>query len=93
MDIISEIKEKRNQLLTTEQKCKIIDFVKYALVKGYSVVIYGAPHFGEWAITENRCEVPYRLHPAVEDMLKSMGFRCTRYYNKGGVEQGLEVRI
>lgn len=95
MSIIDEIKAARKEQLTDEQKGKILTFVSKSLTRDYKAIIYGAPHFGKWEFREDimRCEAPYALHPAIEEWLKGMGFHCSRYYNKMGVEQGLEVRL
>lgn len=96
MSIIEEIKASRKSLLTDEQKSKILTIVKKTLKNSNYTVVYGAPHFGKWEFRDDcitRCEAPYAFHPAIEEWLTSLGFRCSRYYNKGGVEQGLMVRI
>lgn len=95
MSIIDEIRAARKEQLSDEQKSKILAFIKRDLTKGYKSIIYGAPHFGRWWFREDigRCEAPYAMHLAIEEWLKGLGFQCSRYYNKMGVEQGLEVRI
>lgn len=93
MNVIEEIKTARKNRLNDAQKEEILTFVKRQLAKSYTCVIYGAPHFGKWEFRDERLEAPYSLHPAIEVWLTDLGFQCSRYYNKMGVEQGLEVRI
>lgn len=96
MNVIEEIRMSRKSMLTEEQKSRILAIMKKELKSNYSAIVYGAPHFGKWEFRDDcitRCEAPYSFHPAIEEWLTSLGFRCSRYHNAGGIEQGLMVRI
>ena len=38
-------------------------------------------------------ETPYRYHAAIAEWLRSLRFHTQRYYNQGGVDNGLQVWI
>ena len=95
MTIIEEIKQARQQLITGEQKEKLLENIKQQLVTDNTALIEGAPHFSEqvWRFSKWSCRAPYKCHAALAEWLQSVGFHTRRYYNKGGVEYGMEVWI
>lgn len=101
MSVIDEIKAARASQLTEEQKNKLLAYVKKVLTQKDHAVIGGAAHFSyDWKIPDPNtkdwwrdCFAPYKYHPAITDWLRSLGFKCRRYYNRGGVDQGICVQI
>lgn len=98
MNIIEQIKQKREQLLSEEYKNKLLDNIDCQLTYDDTALIEGAPHFADqvWRFPKERgysCRAPYKFHAAISDWLRSLGFKTRRYYNKGGVEYGMEVWI
>lgn len=94
MSVIDEIKQTRKSLLTEEQKNDILKAVKNGLIDREFFVIQGAPHFGKWEYFRGFInQAPYKLHPAITDFLRSHGFKVSRYYNRGGIEQGMKIEI
>lgn len=101
MSLIDEIRAARVSQLTEEHKEKLLAYIKKNLMQHDNVVIGGAAHFShDWKIPDpdskdwwKDCYAPYKLHPAITDWLISLGFTCSRYYNRGGVDQGICVRI
>lgn len=98
MSVIDDIKKGRESLITEEQKTKILKNIKCQLLSNESALIWGASHFSNqrWFFPDNSwqsCEAPYKYHAAISTWLEGLGFKTNRHYNKGGVEQGLEVRI
>lgn len=98
MTAIEEIRQAREQSISAERKVKVLEHLKKQLVNKESTVIWGAPHFRNevWEIPDHPSsdlKVPYKHHAALSQWLQSLGFRTRRYYNRMGVEQGMEVRI
>lgn len=107
MNVIDEIKAARKSLLTEEQKSKVLDCVKaqlvsndYALIEGAEhYAVYGGHHKWRFPKTEKEkgwhwsLEAPFPLHHAIAEWLRSLGFRCQRWYNGGGVDQGMMITI
>lgn len=96
MNVIEEIRNNRIQLLNEEHKKKILDNVKYQLTYKSEALVEGAAHFRsqECVFRENHnCRAPFKYHPAIEEWLRSLGFKTSRYCNKGGIDQGLSVWI
>ncbi len=98
MNIIDEIKRERASLITEEQKQKMLVNLKFQLKYKDSALIWGAPHFQNeyWNLPGEEwrdLRVPYKFHAAVSEWLQSIGFHTRRWFNKGGVEQGMEVWI
>ena len=98
MSIVEEIKQSRIVLLTKEQKEGILQSVKEQMKYKESALIFGAAHFGNqiWKFANgkcNDCQAPYKYHSAISEWLRAIGFKTQRYYNRLGVDQGLEVWI
>lgn len=101
MSLIDEIRAARVSQLTEEHKEKLLAYIKKNLMQNDYALIGGAAHFSyDWKIPDpdgkdwwRDCYAPYKLHPAITDWLTSLGFKCSRYYNRGGVDQGICVRI
>lgn len=106
MSIIEEIKTARKAQLTEEQKRKLLEGVKAQLVSNPYALIEGAEHYraedNRWRFPQDwrkSCnytgclQAPFKMHTAISEYLSSLGFYCRRWYNGGGVDQGLEVRI
>lgn len=101
MSLIDEIRAARVSQLTEEHKEKLLAYIKKNLMQNDYALIGGAAHFSyDWKIPDpdskdwwRDCYAPYKLHPAITDWLTSLGFKCSRYYNTGGVDQGICVRI
>lgn len=101
MDVIEEIRAKRASMLSEEHKTKLLSYIKKVLTHKNYAVIGGAAHFSyDWEIPDPNskdwwrdCFAPYKYHPAITDWLQGLGFKCSRYYNRGGVDQGICVQI
>lgn len=101
MNIIDEIRSERMNQVPEEYKQKILASVKSQLVNGCHgdwAHIDGAAHYPnqEWQFPNSdwgSVRAPYRYHAAIADWLRSLGFSCCRHYNKGGVDNGMEVRL
>lgn len=98
MSIIDEIKKERKDFLPKERKEQILSYLRIQLKEHESAIIRGARHFPDqaWKIPMSKgseLHAPYNMHPAIKEMLEDMGFLTRRYYNKGGIEQGMEVWI
>ena len=96
MTIIEEIKQARNQMLTEEQKSEILKRVKNQLVIKKEAIIDGARHYQnqEWLFRgETYVRAPFKYHAAISAWLEDLGFMTSRYYNRGGVDNGLQVWI
>ena len=101
MGLIEEIRAARVSQLTEENKEKLLAYIKKYLMRYDHALIGGAAHFSyDWKIPDpdskdwwRDCYAPYKLHSAITDWLTSLGFKCSRYYNRGGVDQGICVRI
>lgn len=94
MSIIDEIKQARNQLLSNDNKEKILARIKVQLIKESFAVIDGAKHYSsqEWKFGElTYVKAPYACHTAIAKWLEGLGFKTSRYYNNGGVDNGLKV--
>lgn len=98
--MINEIKKARAMLLTEEQKAFIKKYLKRELTYKPYAIIEGAKHFkNEWVLRDEpkrnfmQCRVPFQYHTAISDWLRSLGFNTDRYYNNGGVDNGLKVWI
>ncbi len=101
MSITDEIRSARMNKVPEEYKKKILTSVKAQLIDGYHgdwAHIDGAAHYPdqEWKMPSSPhgsvC-APFRFHAAIADWLRSLGFTCCRHYNKGGVDNGMEVRL
>lgn len=95
-NIIEEIKQSRIASISEEQKNSILENIKRQLVHKYEARIDGAAHYREqvWNFPKDKyCQAPFEFHAAIEQWLKSLGFRTRRYYNSFGVDQGLLVSI
>lgn len=95
-NIIEEIKKERVELIPEEYKNAILDNIKMQLKYSEIARIDGAAHYPnrDWDFPDNRyCYVPHKYHAALSEWLKTLGFYTRRYYNKGGIDNGLEVWI
>lgn len=96
MSIIDEIRKGRVEFVPAEYKEKILMNIKEQLIKNDNARIDGAAHYRnhEWKFPESGiCAAPYRYHAAIAEWLRSLGFHTQRYYNQGGVDNGLQVWI
>lgn len=102
MSIIDDIRAERVAAIPAQYKDDILKSVKKQLVSGRNgdyALIDGAAHYckQEWKFPEREWETivtaPFRYHAAISDWLRSLGFSCCRHYNKGGVDNGMEVRL
>lgn len=96
MSIIDEIRRGRVEFVPAEYKDKILMCVKTQLIKNETARIDGAAHYNnqEWKFPESGyCSAPYRYHAAIAEWLRGLGFHTQRYYNPGGVDNGLQVWI
>lgn len=92
MSIQEEIRQSRLSLLTKDEKDRILGCIKEQMKYKETALIYGAAHFQNQVWNFNtECQAPYKYHSALSEWLKSIGFTTRRYYNKLGVDQGLEV--
>lgn len=94
MSIIDEIKQARTQLISEEHKRQILLRIKNQLIKDEYAIIDGASHYPEqsWKFGETTyVRVPFKYHAAISEWLQSLGFKTSRYYNRGGVDNGLKV--
>ena len=101
MSIIDEIKSARINSVPEEYRDAILASVKAQLIDGWRgdyALIDGASHYRpqEWKIPKDPggtiC-APFRFHEAIAEWLRTLGFSCCRHYNRGGVDNGMEVRI
>lgn len=100
---INDIREARIKLLSEDRKEKILINIKNQLLYNGYARIDGAAHYGnkEWnfpTMDEKHqyqpiCYAPFKFHPAIAEWLNRLGFHTSRYYNKGGVDNGLKVWI
>lgn len=95
MTTIEEIKKARQNLLTDEQKSKLLEIISKILINNDHVIIASGSHFPnpKWCLEMRYLEVPYSKRAAVKDFLNNKGFYCKDYINGFGVNYGLEVRI
>lgn len=95
MNVIDEIKRARQQLVSEEQKKEILSRIKTQLIEREYAIVDGARHYKdqEWRFGETYIRAPYRCHAAISEWLQELGFKTSRYYNKGGVDNGLQVCI
>lgn len=96
MSIIDEIRKQRIAFVPEEYKEKILINIKHQLTYKEVARIDGASHYAsrDWSFPDNSyCYAPYIYHAAISEWLNSLGFRTSRYYNKGGVDNGLNVWI
>lgn len=101
MSIVDEIRSERINQVPEEYKQKILASVKSQLVKGWHgdwAHIDGAAHYPnqDWKFPSTdwgSVQAPFRYHAAIADWLHTLGFSCCRHYNKGGVDNGMEVRL
>lgn len=101
MNTIEGIRKVRVSQLTEEHKNQLLAYIKKVLIFKDHAVIGGAAHFYyDWKIPDPNskdwwrdCFAPYKFHPAITDWLISLGFKCSRYYNGFGVDQGICVQI
>lgn len=101
MSIIDEIRAARTSRISEEHKSQLLGYIKKILTIRDYALIGGAAHFSyDWKIPDpngkdwrSNCFAPYSYHPAITEWLKSLGFSCSRYYNRGGVDQGICVRV
>lgn len=94
MSIIDEIRKERMNLLTNEQKEKLLSCIKKQLVNSDYAIVDGAYHYyaQEWKYSEaGYCKAPFALHSAIKEWLQTLGFHTSRYYNGYGVDNGLKV--
>lgn len=87
MSIIEDIKQARMNLLTIEQKKRILANIKAQLLKKDYALVKGAAHYGKWDFPDKEremrgfaCEAPYSMHPAISEYLHSLGFHTRRHY-------------
>lgn len=103
MSIIDEIRSARIESVPEEYRDAILASVKAQLVDGWRgdyALIDGAAHYPrqEWEIPKDpggggTVRAPFRFHEAIAEWLRTLGFSCCRHYNRGGVDNGMEVRI
>lgn len=95
MSIIDEIKEARKQLVNEEQKTKILLQVKQQLTTREYAIIDGASHYRNqtWILEDHYIRAPFKCHAAISAWLQELGFKTSRYYNQGGVDNGLKIWI
>lgn len=104
MGIIDEIKRSRAAMLTDEKKEFILKYLKHSLKYRDYAIIDGAEHYkrvgtDKWITRDEpernfmQCRAPYMCHAAIAEWLHSLGFKTCRYYNKGGIDNGLKVYI
>lgn len=103
MSIIDEIRSARINSVPEEYKSAILASVKAQLIDGWRgdyALIDGASHYcrQEWEIPKDpsgggTVRAPFRFHEAIAEWLRTLGFSCCRHYNRGGVDNGMEVRI
>ena len=95
-NVLEDIREMRKNALSEEQKDQIVTCIKNKLIYSENVIIYGAAHFANEPFM---CDIrrgmsaPYKLHPAISTYLTSLGFYVSRYYNRGGIDQGICVTL
>ena len=95
-NIIKEIQKERINLIPDMYKQAILDNIKLQLKYSDTARIDGAAHYSnrDWDFPSNSyCYAPFRYHAAISEWLKTLGFVTSRYYNKGGVDNGLKVWI
>lgn len=95
MNVIEEIKKARIDFVPQEYKSQVLQNTKEQLVNSNFALIEGAQHFQnqEWSFRGTRCRAPFKYHAAMATWLESVGFHTSRYYNKGGIDNGLQVWI
>lgn len=109
MSIIDEIKRERINRVPEEYKSRILENIKFQLIDcshGDWALIDGAAHYPnqEWEFPSERerarfksytpcIKAPFRFHEAIAEWLRTLGFSCCRHYNRGGVDNGMEIRI
>lgn len=97
------------ETIPEEYKNEILANIKAQLIEGHRgdyALIDGAAHYPnqEWKFPgeferrqwpNHTCAIraPFRFHAAIADWLHTLGFSCCRHYNKGGVDNGMEVRL
>jgi hypothetical protein len=93
--IIDEIKQARKLGLDEDKKQQILAYLKSRLTTSSYAVIDGAAHYQNdcWTFRPLYCRAPFSQHPAIADWLHTLGFHTSRFYNKGGVDNGLKVWI
>lgn len=95
-NIIEEIRKDRINLIPDEYKHAILRNIKTQLAYSSTARIDGAAHYAnrDWSFPSNSyCYAPYKYHAAISEWLKTLGFNTSRYYNKGGVDNGLQIWI
>lgn len=95
-NIIEEIKKERVALIPEEYKNAILDNIKMQLKYSEIARIDGASHYPNrgWNFPSNSyCYAPFKYHAAISEWLQTLGFGTSRYYNKGGIDNGLKVWI
>lgn len=95
MNVIDEIIKSRIDFVPQEYKEPILESIKKQLVLGEYAIVVGAKHYErqEWDFRKLRCRAPFKYHAAIATWLKSVGFYTDRYYNSGGIDNGLKVWI
>lgn len=96
MNIIQEIKNERIAFVPCEYKQSILENIKMQLKTQQYARIDGASHYANrgWNFPKNSyCYAPYKYHVAISEWLNSIGFHTQRYYNKGGIDNGLQIWI
>lgn len=93
--IIDKIKSNRIDILSIDKKEEILIYVSTNLIYKDYCIIGGASHFIEqkWYNKNDIFKAPFKFHSAISEYLKTLGFKTERYYNKGGIDQGLKVYI
>lgn len=94
MSVIEEIKQARQELVNEEQKSKILSRIKAQLIVKDFAVVDGASHYRDqdWRFGDTTyVKAPFKCHAAISAWLNDLGFKTSRYYNKGGVDNGLKV--
>lgn len=95
-NVLEDIREMRKNTLSEEQKNQMLLCIKNKLIYSESIIIYGAAHFANEPFmcdVSKRMSAPYKLHPAISTYLTSLGFYVSRYYNRGGIDQGICVEL
>lgn len=101
MSVIDDIRAERVATIPAKYKDEILKSVRKQLVNGSRgdyAIVDGAAHYPhqEWRIPVEDWQsvrAPFKYHAAIADWLRSLGFSCCRHYNKGGVDNGMEVRL
>lgn len=96
MSIIDEIKNERVTMIDEDYKVKVLTQIKHQLTEREYAVIDGARHYQvqEWKFKgDTYVKAPYKYHAALATWLEKLGFKTSRYYNNGGIDNGLRVWI